>query len=262
MPRGRAPRHLSRVFRKAVARAMHANRLWRAACAACLLAFPAQADIASATYAEPTDRYGHGAVPGGEYGALEVTLTDGRRHRLRVSGGVFEDTAPRLHDFDNDGTPEVVTVFSADDSGAMIRIYGWQDDSLVLRGANSPIGTRHRWLAIAGIADFDQDGADEIAYVDRPHLARRLRLVSVDTNQTPYGFTEIASVGGLTNHKYGSPTIEGGIRTCPDLAPVVITASANWSRIMQARLVDGAFKIEPIGVYSGPRSLTDALGCD
>lgn len=226
------------------------------------LAAPAAADIASARYADPTDRYGHGAVPGGEYGALEVTLSDGTRLVAQVTGGVFEDTAPRLHDFDGDGMPEVVTVFSGDTTGAMIRIYGMQGDTLTALGHNAPIGTRHRWLAVAGIADFNGDGLDEIAFVDRPHLARRLRLQTIDASQEPFTFTEIASVGGLTNHKYGSPEIEGGVRLCPDRPPVVVTASANWSRVMEARLIDGEFEIGPIGKYEGPSSLAAALRCD
>ena len=234
----------------------------KAALLSLCLAAPAAADIASARYAETTNRYGHGAVPGGEYGALEVTLNDGTRLLARVSGGVFEDTSPRLHDFDGDGAPEVVTVFSGDNTGAMIRIYGLQDGTLSALGNNAPIGTRHRWLAVAGIADFNGDGLDEIAYVDRPHLARRLRLVTVDASQASLFFEEIASVGGLTNHKYGSPDIEGGVRICPDQAPVVVTASANWSRVMEARLVDGAFEIAPIGTYKDPSDLATALRCD
>ncbi|NDW53971.1 VCBS repeat-containing protein [Aliiroseovarius sp. PrR006] len=234
----------------------------KAAILSLCLAAPAAADIASAHYAEPTDRYGHGAVPGGEYGALEVTLNDGTRHLVRVTGGVFEDTAPRLHDFDGDGTPEVVTVFSGDTTGAMIRIFGLQDGTLTALGNNAPIGNRHRWLAVAGIADFNGDGLDEIAYVDRPHLARRLRLVTVDGSKSPFSFKEVASVGGLTNHKYGSPDIEGGVRICPDQPPVVVTASANWSRVMEARLIDGEFEIGPIGKYTDPNSLTAALRCD
>lgn len=226
------------------------------------LAAPAAADISAARYVEPTDRYGHGAVPGGEYGALEVTLRDGSRLLARVTGGVFEDTTPRLHDFDGDGTPEVVAVFSGDTTGAMIRIFGLQDGTLTALGNNAPIGTRHRWLAVAGIADFNGDGLDEIAYVDRPHLARRLRLVTVDASQSSLTFKEIASVGGLTNHKYGSPDIEGGVRICKDEAPVVVTASANWSRVMEARLIEGEFQIAPIGKYTGPSSLTAALNCN
>ncbi|GHF00361.1 hypothetical protein GCM10016455_21670 [Aliiroseovarius zhejiangensis] len=233
----------------------------RAALIFCCLAAPAAAQITQARYVDPTDRYGHGAVPGGEYGALEVTLADGAHALVHVKGGVFEDTRPRLHEFDGDGAPEVVTVFSGDDVGAMIRVYGWQDGKLSLRGANTPIGTRHRWLAIAGIADFDGDGLDEIAFVDRPHLARRLTLVTVHPGAEGYRFTDLATVGGVTNHKFGSPVIEGGVRDCMDTAPVIVTASANWSRIIETRLDGGELKLTNVGPYTGPDSLSARLGC-
>ncbi len=225
------------------------------------LAAPASAQITSARYVEPTDRYGHGAVPGGEYGALEVARADGARVIARVTGGVFEDAKPRLHDFDRDGLPEIVTVFSGDDMGAMIRIYAWDDGKLVLRGANSPIGTRHRWLAVAGIADFNGDGVDEIAYVDRPHLARRLTLVTVRPAADGFAITPLTSVGGVTNHKFGSPVIEGGIRDCEGESPVVVTASANWSRVIETRLDRGELKLTNVGPYQGPDSLSARLGC-
>lgn len=233
----------------------------RAALIFICLAAPAAAQITSARYIEPTDRYGHGAVPGGEYGALEVTLADGARAVSRVSGGVFEDTTPRLHDFDGDGAPEIVTVFSGDDVGAMIRIYAWRDGKLVLRGANTPIGARHRWLAVAGMADFNGDGLDEIAFVDRPHLARRLILTTVKPGRDGVAFSELATVGGLTNHKFGSPVIEGGVRDCAGEPPVVVTASANWSRVIETRLDGLELKLINVGRYQGPDSLSARLGC-
>jgi hypothetical protein len=43
--------------------------------------------------------------------------------------------------------------------------------------ASTPwIGQRFRWLAPVAAADLDGDGAMELAYVDRPHLARTLRV--------------------------------------------------------------------------------------
>lgn len=225
------------------------------------LATPAAAQITSARYVEPTDRYGHGAVPGGEYGALEVNLSDGSRTITRVSDGVFEDTIPRLHDFNGDGVREVVTVFSGDDVGAMIRIYALDKGELVLRGSSNPIGIRHRWLAVAGIADFNGDRVDEVAYVDRPHLARRLTLVSVRPDAGGFLFKDLATVGGVTNHKFASPVIEGGVRDCVGHPPVVVTASANWSRVIETRLDGGELKLTNVAPYTGPDSLSARLGC-
>ncbi|MCK0142683.1 VCBS repeat-containing protein [Aliiroseovarius sp. F20344] len=225
------------------------------------LATPATAQITDARYLEPTTRYGHGAVPGGEYGALEVTLDDGRQIVLRVSGGVFEDTIPRLYDFNGDGVPEIVTVFSGDDVGAMIRIYGWHEGELKPVGTSKAIGTRHRWLAVAGIADFNGDGLDEIAYVDRPHLARRLRLLTVDLSAKEAAFNELSSVGGLTNHKYGSPVIEGGVRICDGHKPVVVTASANWFRVIETHFDGQELILSNVAPYKGEDSLSSRLGC-
>ncbi|MDE9451179.1 VCBS repeat-containing protein [Aliiroseovarius sp. Z3] len=225
------------------------------------LATPLAAQITAARYVERTDRYGHGAVPGGEYGAVEVTLVDGTRVVTHATGGVFEDTVPRLHDFDGDGAPEIVTVFSGDDVGAMIRVYSWRNGALVMRGSSPPIGTRHRWLAIAGIADFDGDQIDEIAFVDRPHLARRLTLVSVMPGAEGFAFKSLASAGGVTNHKFGSPVIEGGVRDCAGESPVVVTASANWSRIIETRLDGGELILTNVGRYQGPNSLSARLTC-
>lgn len=91
------------------------------------LAGPAAAkEIAGATYVEPTDAYGHGAVKGGEYTGLRIDYDDGTHNVIRFDGAVFEDTAPRLHDFDRDGTPEVVAVLSGFRVGAMVQVYDFR----------------------------------------------------------------------------------------------------------------------------------------
>jgi hypothetical protein len=71
------------------------------------------------------------------------------------------------------------------------------------------IGQRNRWLAPIGAADLDGDGRVEIAYVDRPHLARTLRVWRSRPGGT---LTEIATATGLTNHRIGEAFITGGIR--------------------------------------------------
>jgi hypothetical protein len=50
----------------------------------------------------------------------------------------------------------------------------WPDVRLL--AATPHIGSANRWLAPIGAADLDGDGRVEIAYVDRPHLARTLRI--------------------------------------------------------------------------------------
>lgn len=114
---------------------------------------------------------------------------------------MFEDTAPRLTDLDGDGAPEVVTVVSTFAQGARLQIWALRDTGLTPVAATSLIGTRHRWLAIAGVADLDGDGRMNIAYVDRPHLARVLRVVSVWRRGDDWHITPVAQAPGHTNHR-------------------------------------------------------------
>ena len=231
-----------------------ARRAWLALC----LWLPAQAasaqDIARADYAVPTTRYAHGVLGDAvEWGALRLTLADGRRLTMILPGHlVFEDTAPRLADLDGDGAPEVITVESSLTKGARLAVYGPKG-----RIAVTPhIGQRNRWLAPIGAADMDGDGAIEIAYIDRPHLAKTLRLWRYHKGQ----LTEIATKRGLTNHKIGWDHVPGGIRQCGG-APEIITANGDWSRIMATRLTGTALTSRPIAPYTGPESLDVALTC-
>lgn len=227
------------------------------------LAGPAAAkEIAGAAYVEPTDAYGHGAVKGGEYTGLRIDYDDGTHNVIRFDGAVFEDTAPRLHDFDRDGTPEVVAVLSGFRVGAMVQVYDFDGEWARPIGNTNPIGQRHRWLAIAGIADFNGDGADDIAYVDRPHLARTLRIATVGMAGGAATLSPYASADGLSNHLLGTPEIEGGVRVCDGAAPAVLTANADWSRIMETVWDDGRLVSTEVGPYAGPESFAAYLACE
>ncbi|SUZ31859.1 hypothetical protein ROE7235_01610 [Roseibaca ekhonensis] len=229
--------------------------MWRAICLLVVLAVPAQAQgtVTAARYVDLSTEYGHGALPDGEYSGLEVTSTSGT-HRVRLEGQVFEDTAPRLADLDGNGAPEVVTVVSQFDKGAQIMIWTLRGGTLTPVAWNPPIGTRHRWLAIAGIADLDGDGRLEIAYVDRPHLARVLRVVTVWRAGDDWIVAPVASAEGHTNHRYGAPDIEGGIYDCGQ-GPEIVTADRAWRRSLATRLVDGRLQSRDLGAYSGAASL-------
>ena len=229
--------------------------LWRAALIAVFCAGIAAADtITGARYDEPTNRYPH-AVLGDdiEYGALVLETEGGRTFRVVLpETSVFEDVAPRLADLDQDGAPEVVTVESHQSRGARLAVYG--TDGLI--AATPHIGTRFRWLAPIGIADLDGDGAIEIAYVDRPHLARTLRIVRYEDGQlTPVGSSE-----GFTNHRIGEPDIGGGIRDCGD-GPEMIVASRTWQTVMSVRFIAGAIISRPLGPYEDRGSFAKALDC-
>ncbi len=236
---------------------------------ACLLALavlPALAQAQTITDARltgPTDRYPHGVlgVPS-EHDTLEVTLSDGARLASRWPAPmVFEDTGPRIVDLNGDGAPEVIVVQSHDTLGAQLAIWGLRDGALQPLVTGPHIGTRFRWLAVAGAADLDGDGAMEIAYVDRPHLARELVVVRVMQEGEAWSLREIARSPGLTNHRIGETDIAGGIRDCGQ-GPEIITANSDWSRIIATRLQDGALQQTDIWRHDDSASFATALRCD
>ncbi|OBY26635.1 hypothetical protein A9D60_18405 [Leisingera sp. JC1] len=231
-------------------------------------ALAAEDRIVSARYSEPTTRYGH-AVLGDdvEYGALVLKVentgtgwgtakavyqTSEILIRLPLDH-VFEDIAPRLADVDGDGNPEVLVVETDAAAGAQLAIYGARGEKL----AETPhIGTSHRWLAPIGAADLDGDGYVEIAYVDRPHLAKTLRIWRFRDG----ALHEVASKPGLTNHRIGEDFITSGLRNCGE-GPELVMVSGGWRRIMTARLRDGEITARDIGSFDPDTRLTDALAC-
>ncbi len=226
----------------------------------------AQADITAAQYRDVTNVYGHGAVEGGEYAGLEVHLSDGRVLGTAAHNAVYEDTAPRLVDLNGDGNPEVITVVSGFQTGASIRIWSEVEtadqplgSTVAVVAENDPIGTRNRWLAIAGAADIDGDGVMEIAYVDRPHLAKTLRILEVRVNGNDWELVPEASMRGVTNHRFGDRFIIGGIRECGS-DPEIIVASADWTRLLAVRYGENQFTTQDLGPYSDA-SMQDAMGC-
>jgi hypothetical protein len=194
--------------------------------------------IGSAWLSEPTDRYDHAVLGDAlEWGTLEMTLASGVLHVVTIrlpDNRVFEDITARVADLDGDGRNEVVVVETDTALGASLAVYG-PDGKIA---ATHFIGQPHRWLAPAGIADFDGDGQIEIAYVDRPHLPKELVFVRLEGDR----LVETARIPGLTNHRIGDDYISGGVRDCGQ-GPELILASEDWARVMQVR--DG--KVTDIG---------------
>ncbi len=217
------------------------------------------ADITAVWFDAPTSRYPHGAlgddIEGGALMAYASSAMNdcGTLYVMLDPAHVFEDEAPRLADMNGDGTLEIIVVRSHETQGAQLTVYDDAGDGSMLQmvAATPYIGQRNRWLAPIGAADLDGDGMMEIAYIDRPHLARILRVWRYVPN--PDGrpeLIEIASAPGLTNHELGWPGIPGGIRDCGD-GPEMITANADWTAVMATRLLrDGTLESRSLGRWT------------
>jgi hypothetical protein len=185
-------------------------------------------------------QYGH-AVLGDTPEWTALTVFKGPAARLAADGNqsatdivagadrIFEDVAPRLADLDGDGRPEIIVVQSSFRHGARLVVYAIRPEPQML-AATPFIGQPNRWLAPAGIADFDGDGQVEIAYVDRPHLVGDLVFVRLDGTR----LVKTARIPGLTNHRIGDDFISGGVRDCGQGAELIL-ASKDWTRIIGVR---------------------------
>lgn len=217
----------------------------------------------AAWYDAATTRYTHGVLGDAVEGGALYAYAEGADNNCDVIGltldaaHVFEDIAPRLVDLDGDGANEILTVRSSLTQGAQLAIYGDAGDgsSLTLLATTPYIGRANRWLAPIGAADLDGDGRMEIAYIDRPHLARTLRI----WRYQGAALTEVAAATGLTNHRIGEDFISSGIRTC-DGPPEILTANADWSRLIASRFDGTTITARDLGPYSAA-ALEAALAC-
>ncbi len=256
--RRRAAREGPRRAPRRARRAGRALRLWLAVLVPLVVPFALQAqEIRAARYADPTARYDHGVLGDAlEWGTLELRLAGGVTRRFTLPETlVFEDLSPRLADLDGDGAPEVIVVETSLTRGARLAVWGPGG-----RIAATPhIGQSRRWLAPLGAADLDGDGRIEIAYVDRPHLARQLRIWRYEAG----GLSPVAQAEDVSNHRIGWDRIPGGIRSCPGRLPEMILADGSWTRVLALRLSPEArVSRRSLGAYTGPDSLEAALRCD
>ncbi len=217
----------------------------------------ASEDITAASYDGPTTRYAHGVLGDAiEHGELVMTLASGTQKRVILpENRVFEDTEPRLFDVDGDGDREVIVVESDNRQGARLSIY----DGNGLVAANAFIGQSNRWLSPVGVGagDLDGDGRIEIAFVDRPHLAKTLRIFRFQNGN----LIPLADLPGVTNHRIGERNIAGGIRDCGN-GPEMIVASANWARVLAVRFDGKDFTGTDLGEHQGRSSFDRAMACN
>jgi len=214
--------------------------------------------IARAWYDGATDRYRHGVLGDAiEPSVIAIQNQDNCTISLELdTEHVFEDIAPRLANLDGVPGNEIITIRSHQNYGAQVAVYQLTDNTLKLLASTPYIGTSNRWLAPIGIADLNNDGDMDIAFVDRPHLAKVLRVWSFRDNE----LVEVANKSGYSNHRIGEDFISGGLKLCDDTA-AMITADANWRRIIETRLVDEQLVSTDIGAFEGTESLTRATIC-
>jgi hypothetical protein len=220
------------------------------------------ANVIAAELASPTDRYDHGVFGEAlEWGCLVLTVNscpacaNPQIKTLTLTlpqTCVFEDLQARLADLDGDGLNEVVVVETDQAKGASLAVY----DATGKRAATAFIGQARRWLAPAGIGDFDGDGRVEIAYVDRPHLARELVFVRYEGGQ----LREIARAAGFTNHRFGDAAIAGGTRRCDGQDRLILT-SGDGTRLVEVTLRNGDLRQTDLGALQSWAEIDQALQC-
>ncbi|MCF7697907.1 FG-GAP-like repeat-containing protein [Loktanella sp. M215] len=216
--------------------------------------------VTRAWYADPTTDYDHaifGRATTAQVLRAEVAGADGCLILTAAAGDghVFEDTAPRIVDLDGDGRAEVIAVRTSLTQGAQLALYGVRGDALAVLATTPYIGQARRWLAPVGGGDIDGDGRIEVAYIDRPHLDRVMRVWRFDGA----ALTEVYRIPGLTNHRIGDPVISGGFRTCGGVTETV-TADAGWTRVMATRIVGGRAVMRDLGPM-GQGAFAAALRC-
>ena len=218
--------------------------------------------VASAIFTDATTIYSHGVLGDAiEAGALRVRSQARQScpdHVVRLGNdAVVEDVTPRIADVTGDGLNDVIVIETRIDAGASLAVYGMKGGRLAKLAATPHIGRPNRWLAPAGIADFDRDGVKDVAYVETPHIGGTLRIWSFAGGNP----RQVASAPGFSNHRIGQNFITGGVRDCGDGLELVLP-SADWSRTLLARLVGGTIAVEAIAADATAQTIARALACE
>lgn len=220
------------------------------------------ADITRAWYDKDTDIYGHRIMGDiSEHLRLNAELSDGTVLHLDLGADgapshVFEDMEPRLADMNGDGVTDLVVIETDVTAGAALAIYTQKNGKLAKLAETPHIGTPNRWLAPIGVGDFNDDGKMDVGYIDRPHLARMLRVWTLDGDD----LREIGRARNLTNHRIGEEFITGGVRTCEGRDEMLVV-TADWDRIVAATFEGKEMRLRSLGQFS-KRAMKAALaGC-
>lgn len=167
-------------------------------------------DVARAWFAEPTDRYDH-AVLGDriEAGSLVIERRNAVRQTFKLGAdAVFEDLEPRIADLDGDGHDEIVVVKSSLRDGSSLAVVALRRNRYEIAAETPALGAPHRWLDVAGIADFTGTGNNkQIALVRQPHAVGMLELWGYDGK----ALNKLAEMPDASNHVAGTRAIHMSI---------------------------------------------------
>lgn len=201
-------------------------------------------DIRAAWLAGPTSRYGHAALGNAVHAASLHGLL---RHTQEVvnlvlpQDRVFEDRFPRLVDLDGDGRDELVVVESQAARGASLVVYGIERTAVatrwVERARSEAVGSM-RWLNPVGAADFDGDDRLELASVTTPHIGGVLTLY----RYAPPRLDVLGRVGGVSNHRFGSPEQRLSALLPTRDGPVAVVPDQAYSQLVFHRWHRGAWR--------------------
>ncbi len=147
---------------------------------------------------EPTTRYRHGVLGDAiEAGGLAIEYRGQSGQTLKLgTDAVFEDIEPRVARIG--GAERIVLVKSYLDRGSAVAVIDPRSASIIAE--TPPIGHANAWRNPAGIADYNGDGATDIAAVRQPHVVGRLELWSfIDGN-----LKKTVEVADVCNHVIGS----------------------------------------------------------
>jgi hypothetical protein len=215
----------------------------------------------SAYLIDPTTRYDHAVLGDAiEAGGFAVER-NGKRLVYRLpDDSVFEDRRVRLADLDGDGQPEAIVVRSYQQRGGAIAVYRILDDRIEPLAESPAIGTRHRWLNPAGIADFTGSGEIMIAAVITPHLTGSLRLYRL----VGKSLQETARIDGYTNHITGSRDLDLGRLADVDVdgVPEIVLPSIDRRSLAAISFKQGARVLKQVSVGSRILSLVSSKGSE
>jgi len=201
-----------------------------------------QGDIQRAWLSDATTRYQHGVFGiAVEAASITAQLRNGQRVKFTLpENSVFEDRRLRLVDMDGDGKQEIISMRTYLDKGAALVVLGLNNNLLEIVAEAPAIGLPMRWLNPVGVADFDGDGALEIAVVNTPHIGGTLKLYQLSGDQ----LAEKYALYGFSNH--ANKSLPQQLSAIMDLdgddQPEILLPNAGRSSLEIVTVKKGALK--------------------